>query len=163
MFWGVISLSVFSSFLADCLPFFTQSPNSGNPTYVGEGARSVTLAWDYNSDGFSLLHVDLLYIIPGPQTVIVTRKAPGQNLIVYSPSGYTGRISFSDRATFQISNIVQSDSRIFQCRLSFSNSDPPEFQQNAEVVVVGEYSFIDCKKKFSDTIIIEISITQLVD
>ena len=139
MFWGVISLSVFFSFLADCLPSFTQFPNSGNPTYVAEGAGSVTLAWNYNSDGFSLLRVDLLYIIPGPRTVIVARKVPAQNLRVYSSSGYTGRISFSDRATFQISNIVQSDSRTFQCRLSFLNSDPPEFQRNAEVVVVGEY------------------------
>ena len=127
-------------FLVDCLPSFTQSPNSGNPTYVADGASSVTLAWDYNAGQFQLLFVDLLYTIPGPKTVVVARKMPRKDLIVYSSSGYAAeRISFTGTATFQISNIVQSDSRTFQCRIMFSDSTPPEYQDNAVVVVVGEY------------------------
>ena len=74
------------------------------------------------------------------------RTAEGQ-LLVNPASGYSGsRISFTGslpgnvgQITFRISKIAQSDSRIFKCNLSFSNSfNPPDIQSSVELVVVGK-------------------------
>ena len=126
--------------LADCQrqPSFTAIPNNGNPSYVTEGAGSLTLAWDYNADGLTVERVSLLYL-NGVDEVIVARKAPSQPLEIAPLSGYDGRLTFRGRATFEISSIVPSDSRIFRCKVSFTTISPGQISSNVEVVVVGEY------------------------
>ena len=125
--------------LADCQPSFTVKPNNGNPIYVTDGAGSLTLAWDYNADGRTVERVHLVYI-NGGHDIVVARKAPGQPLQINELSGYNGRVTFTGRATFRISSIVPSDSRIYKCRVTFETASPPEISDSSvEVVVVGEY------------------------
>ena len=131
---------MFSFFLADCAPSFTVTPNNGNKVYVLDRASFRDLVWDYKSDGFILEKVELLYLKPDFRTAPVAKKVPGQQLQIFSSSGYSGRVEFYGNGTFRILNIVSSDSRIFQCRISFTNADPPEYQNNAELIVVGKSS-----------------------
>ena len=118
-------------------------PNNGNTIYVNRDTSSLTLAWDYNADGRTVNEVFLLYRKGGHDVVVIAGKRLNQPLQINSASGYNGRVSFSGRATFMISNIVPSDSRIYKCRVSFTTYDPPEISSNIEVVVVGEYGCID--------------------
>ena len=130
---------VFSVFLADCKPSFTATPNSGNDVYVLDGASFEDLIWNYNSDGFTLEKVELLYFNPDSTTAIVAKKlASSQQLQIFGSSGYSGRVQIRESATFRILNIIPSDSRTFQCRVAFTNADPPEIQNNAKLVVVGK-------------------------
>ena len=125
--------------LTECQPSFTVIPNNGNTIYVNRDTNSLTLAWDYNADGRTVNEVFLLYRVGG-NDVVIAGKPSSQTLQINPASGYNGRVSFSGRATFTISNIVPSDSRIYKCRVSFTTYDPPEISQsNVEVVVVGEY------------------------
>ena len=124
---------------ADSQPSFTVIPNNGNPIYVTEGASSLTLAWDYNADGRTVKEVFLVYV-NGANAVVVAGKAPSGSLQMNLRSGYNGRVTFRGRATFTISSIVPSDSRIYNCRVTFTTFNPPEISSsNVEVVVVGEY------------------------
>ena len=130
---------VFSVFLADCKPSFTATPNSGNDVYVLDGASFEDLIWNYNSDGSTLENVKLLYFNPDSTTAIVAKKlASSQQLQIFGSSGYSGRVQIRGSATFRILNIIPSDSRTFQCRVTFTNADPPEIQNNAKLVVVGK-------------------------
>ena len=133
-------LYLFSVFLADCMPSFIRTPNNGSTIYVLERASFHDLVWDYNSDGFTLEKVELLYVKQNSTTALVAKKVPGQQLQIFSSSGYSGRVEFHGRATFRILSVVPRDSRIFQCRLSFTNVVPPEFHSDAELVVVGKSS-----------------------
>ena len=118
-------------------------PNNGNTIYVNRDTSSLTLAWDYNADGRTVNEVFLLYR-KGGNDVVIAGKPSSQPLQINQASGYNGRVSFSGRATFTISNIVPSDSSIYKCRVTFTTYDPPEISQsNVEVVVVGEYGCID--------------------
>ena len=124
---------------ADCQPSFTVKPNNGNSIYVTDGAGSLTLAWDYNTDGRTVERVHLVYT-NGGREIAVARKAPGQPLQINSLSGYDGRVTFTGRATFRISSIVPSDSGTYKCRVLFTTVSPPEISDSGvEVVVVGEY------------------------
>ena len=126
-------------YIAVCRPSFTVIPNNGNTIYVNKGASSLTLAWDYNTDGRTVDTVLLVYI-EGSRDVIIAGKRPNQPLQINTASGYDGRVSFSGRVTFTISNIVPSDSRIYKCRVTFTTFNPIEISRsNVEVVVVGEY------------------------
>ena len=108
---------------------------------MSEGAGSLTLAWDYNADGRTVREVLLLYKDGAGDDVIVAGKAPSGSLQIQSGVGYDGRVTFRGRATFEISSIVPSDSRIFKCRVTFESFNPPEISKSSvEVVVVGEYS-----------------------
>ena len=125
--------------LAECQPSFTVIPNNGNTIYVNRDTSSLTLAWDYNADGRTVDTVILVYV-EGSHAVVIAGKRPGQSLQIDPPSGYSGRVSFSGRATFTISNIVPSDSRIYKCRVTFTTFSPHEISRSdVEVVVVGEY------------------------
>jgi len=118
------------------MPSFTRTPNNGNKIYVLDRASFHDLVWEYNPDGFTLEKVELLYVKPNSTTALVAKKVPGQQLQIFSSSGYSGRVEFHGRATFRILSVVPRDSRIFQCRLSFTNVVPPEFHSDAELVVV---------------------------
>ena len=146
---GIIEVSVrvgstvrafFLFVFADCQqPSFTAIPNNGNSIYVTEGAGSLTLTWDYNADGLTVDRVFLMYVNRVDE-VIVARKAPSGSLEINPHSGYDGRVTFRGRATFEISSIVPSDSRIFECRVTFTTISPGQISEsNVEVVVVGEY------------------------
>ena len=104
-----------------------------------EGAGSLTLPWDYNADGRTVRDVLLVYTTGG-HDVIVAVKAPNQPVQITPGVGYDGRVTFRGRATFEISSIVPSDSRIFRCRVVFTTYNPYDISRsNVEVVVVGEY------------------------
>ena len=132
-------LFYFVSVIAVCQPSFTVIPNNGNTIYVNRATSSLTLAWDYNADGRTVDTVILVYI-EGSHAVVVAGKSGNQPLQINPASGFSGRVSFSGRATFTISNIVPSDSRIYKCRVTFTTFSPHEISRsNVEVVVVGEY------------------------
>ena len=135
--------------LVDSQP--TLSPVIGNKLYVTSGSSSFDLSWNYNTDGRTITVVFLKYAGTGNNDVTVAGKTPTSRLIVNPASGYSGRITFSGsltanvgKITFRISNIVQSDSRIFKCDLSFTSFDPPDVENAVELVVIGEYA---CKIK----------------
>ena len=118
-------------------------PNNGNTIYVNRDTSSLTLAWDYNADGRTVATVMLVYI-ERSNGVVIAGKHTNQPLQIVQASGFNGRVSFSGRATFTISNIVPSDSRIYKCRVIFTTFNPIEISRsNVEVVVVGEYGYID--------------------
>ena len=62
-------------YIAVCRPSFTVIPNNGNTIYVNKGASSLTLAWDYNTDGRTVDTVLLVYI-EGSRDVIIAGKRP---------------------------------------------------------------------------------------
>ena len=137
--------------LVDSQP--TLTPVSGNKLYVTSGSSSFDLSWNYNTDGRTINEVFLKYV--GTRNndgdVTVAGKTPTSRLRVNPLSVYSGRITFFGsltanvgKITFRISNIVQSDSRIFKCDLSFTSFNPPDVQNAVELVVIGEYA---CKIK----------------
>ena len=124
--------------LAECQPSFTVIPNNGNTIYVNRDTSSLTLAWDYNADGRTVDTVILMYV-EGGHNVVIAGKHTNKPLQIEQAS-YSGRVSFSGRATFTISSIVPSDSRIYKCRVTFTTFNPIEISRsNVEVVVVGKY------------------------
>lgn len=125
----------------------TLTPVIGNKLYVTSGSSSFDLSWNYNADGRTIEEVDLKYVGTGNNDVVVARGTSIFQFQVNPASGYSGRITFSGslranvgKITFRISNIVQSDSRIFKCDLSFTSFNPPDVQSSVEVVVIGEYA-----------------------
>ena len=113
-------------------------PNNGKTIYVNKDTSSLTLTWDYNADGRTVEKVLLVYT-EGGHDVVVAGKGPSQPLQIDPASGYSGRVSFSGRVTFTISDIVPSDSGIYKCRVTFTTFNPLEISSNVEVVVGGEY------------------------
>lgn len=131
----------------------TLTPVIGNKLYVTSGSSSFDLSWNYNTDGRTIKEVVLKYVGTRNNDVDVTvaGRTPTFRLQVNPASGYSGRITFFGsltanvgKITFRISNIVQSDSRIFKCDLSFTSFNPPDVQNAVELVVIGEYA---CKIK----------------
>lgn len=125
----------------------TLTPVIGNKLYVTSGSSSFDLSWNYNADGRTIEEVDLKYVGTGNNDLVVARETSIFQFQVNRASGYSGRITFSGsltanvgKITFRISNIVQSDSRIFKCDLSFTSFNPPDVQSSVEVVVIGEYA-----------------------
>lgn len=125
----------------------TLTPVIGNKLYVTSGSSSFDLSWNYNADGRTIEEVDLKYLGTGNNDLVVARETSIFQFQVNPASGYSGRITFSGsltanvgKITFRISNIVQSDSRIFKCDLSFTSFNPPDVQSSVEVVVIGEYA-----------------------
>lgn len=125
----------------------TLTPVIGNKLYVTSGSSSFDLSWNYNADGRTIEEVDLKYVGTGNNDLVVARETSIFQFQVNPASGYSGRITFSGsltanvgKITFRISNIVQSDSRIFKCDLSFTSFNPPDVQSSVEVVVIGEYA-----------------------
>ena len=104
------------------------------------------MTWDYNTDGRTIKEVQLKYIGAGNNDKTVAGRSPTGQLQVNPASGYTdSKISFFGslsgnvgQITFRISKIVQSDSRIFKCDLSFNSFNPPDIQSSVELVVVGK-------------------------
>lgn len=130
--------------LVDSQP--TLTPVIGNKLYVTNGSSSFDLSWNYNTDGRTIKEVELKYASTGNIDVTVAGRTSFTRLQVNPASGYSGRITFSGsltanvgKITFRISNIVQSDSRIFRCDLSFTTFNPPNVQNSVELVVIGEY------------------------
>ncbi|XP_068687443.1 protein turtle homolog B-like isoform X1 [Montipora foliosa] len=103
----------------ECAPWFTLKPNNGNDYYVLNGTNTLSLIWDYNSDGESVREVSLLYFDESTRSdVYVAAKFGSSALIVYN--SYTGRVQFFARATFTIDKIIPSDSREFKCLVNFN-------------------------------------------
>ena len=128
----------------DCKP--TLIPLSGSKVYVLDGSNYYALTWSYNTDGRTIKEVQLKYSGTGSVDTTVAGKTPTGQLQVNPGSGYSAsRISYSGslsanagQITFGISNIAQSDNRIFKCDLSFDSFDPPDIQSSIELVVVGK-------------------------
>ena len=129
----------------DCEPTLTPLKGS-NKVFEFNGSNYYDLTWDYNTDGRTIREVQLKYIGAGNNDITVAGRTPTGRLQVNPASGYsTNRISFTGplsgnvgKITFRISNIVQSDSRIFKCDLSFASFNPPDIQSSVELVVVGK-------------------------
>ena len=104
------------------------------------------MTWDYNTDGRTIKEVQLKYGGTGNSDITVAGRTPTGQLQVNAASGYSAsKISYSGslsgsvgQITFRISNIVQSDSRIFKCDLSFDSFNPPDIQSSIKLVVVGK-------------------------
>ena len=105
------------------------------------------MTWDYDTEGRTIREVDLIYVDARNTDITVARRTPAGQLQFDPSSGYSAsRIRFFGsllgnvgQITFRISKIAQSDSRIFKCNLSFSNSfNPPDIQSSVELVVVGK-------------------------
>ena len=131
--------------LVDSQPILT--PVIGNKLYVTSGSSSFDLSWNYNTDGRTIKEVVLKYVGTGNTDVAVAGRTRSSRLQVNPASGYSGRITFFGsltanvgKITFRISNIVQNDSRIFKCDLSFTSFNPPDVQNSVELVVIGEYA-----------------------
>ena len=128
----------------DCEP--TLTPLKGSKVFEFNGSNYYDLTWDYNTDGRTIKEVQLKYIGVGNNDVTVAGRTPTGQLQVNPASGYSAsRISYSGslpgkvgQIAFRISNIVQSDSRIFKCDLSFNSFNPPDIQSSVELVVVGK-------------------------
>ncbi|XP_068687448.1 hemicentin-2-like isoform X1 [Montipora foliosa] len=124
----------------ECAPWFTQEPNNGNDYYVLNGTNTLSLIWDYNSDGESVREVSLSYFDESTGSdVYVAAKFGSSALIVYD--SYTGRVQFFARATFTIDKIIPSDSRQFKCLVNFNMPPvnpgiPPGMASAVRVVVV---------------------------
>ena len=135
---------VFFHAFTDCQP--TLTPQGVGKDYVNDGANVYDLTWNFNTDGLTVKEVQLKYSGTGNADITVAGRTPTGQLQVNSLSGYsTSRISFTGslsgnegQITFHISNIVQSDSRIFKCELSFNSFNPPDIQSTVELVVVGK-------------------------
>ena len=129
----------------DCQP--TLIPLRGSKVYVLDGSSFYDLTWSYNTDGRTIKEVQLKYGGTGNIDITVAGITPTGQLQVNPASSYTdSKIIFSGslsgnvgQITFRISNIVQSDSRIFKCDLSFNSFNPPDIQRSVELVVVGKY------------------------
>ena len=129
----------------DCQP--TLIPLRGSKVYVLDGSNSYDLTWNYNTDGRTIKEVQLRYSGTGNADITVAGRTPTGQLQVNPGSGYSAsRISYSGslsgnvgQFTFRISNIAQSDNRIFKCDLSFNSFNPPDIQSSIELVVVGKY------------------------
>ena len=128
----------------DCQP--TLIPLRGSKVYVLDGSNSYDLTWNYNTDGRTIKEVQLKYGGTGNSDITVAGRTPTGQLQVNAASGYSAsRISFFGslsgsvgQITFRISNIVQSDSRIFKCDLSFNSFNSPGIQSSVKLVVVGK-------------------------
>ena len=104
------------------------------------------MTWNYNTDGRTIKEVQLKYVGTGNFDITVAGRTLTGQLQVNPASGYSAsRISYSGslsgnvgQITFRISNIVQSDSRIFKCDLSFNSFNPPDIQSSVELVLVGK-------------------------
>ncbi|XP_068734046.1 fibroblast growth factor receptor 3-like isoform X2 [Montipora capricornis] len=124
-----------------CAPSFTQKQNNGNDYFVLNGTNTLSLIWDYNSDGESVREVSLLYVDESTGSdVYVAAKFGSSALIVYH-SSYTGRVQFFARATFTIDKIIPSDSRQFKCLVNFNTplinpGIPPGMVSDVRVIVV---------------------------
>ena len=135
---------VFFHAFTDCQP--TLTPLGRSKDYVNDGANVYDLTWSYNTDGRTIKEVQLKYGGSGNIDITVAGITPTTQLQVNPLSGYSAsRISFTrplsgnvGQITFRISNIVQSDSRIFKCDLSFNLFNPPDIQSSVELVVVGK-------------------------
>ena len=135
---------VFFHACTDCQP--TLTPPGGSEDYVNDGSNVYDLTWRYNTDGRTIQEVQLKYSGTGNADITVAGRTPTGQLRVNPGSGYSAsRISFTGslsgsvgQITFRISNIVQSDSRIFKCDLSFNSFNPPNILSSIELVVVGK-------------------------
>jgi len=104
--------------MADCAPRFIATPldSGGIFFYVFANVSFVTLSWDYNPDGETVKYVELYTY----HDLLVARKPPNQPLQLFDNSSYGGRVTFSGRATFTISNITKKDNyQYFRCQVSF--------------------------------------------
>ena len=107
------------------MPSFNATPGNDSHYFsVLEDAGFVALSWDYDADGETVRYVDLLVWNSSlNQLVKVARKPFNQPLQVFDASGYGGRVTFSEKATFTISNITRNDDRKkFKCQVSSFNS-----------------------------------------
>ena len=128
----------------DCQP--TLTPLRGSKDYVNDGSSFYNFTWNYNTDGRTIQEVQLKYGGTGNIDITVAGRTPTGQLQINAASGYSAsRISFFGslsgsvgKITFRISNIVQSDSRIFKCDLRFTTFNPPSVQSSVELVVVGK-------------------------
>ena len=128
----------------DCEP--TLTPLKGSKVFEFNGSNYYDLTWDYNTDGRTIREVQLKYIGAGNNDITVAGRTPTGRLQVNPLSGYSAsRISFDGSLsgnvgtiTFRISNIAQSDNRIFKCDLSFNSFNPPDIHSSVELVVVGK-------------------------
>ena len=132
--------------MADCAPRFITTPlDSGGIInfYVLANASFVTLVWDYNPDGETVKYVELYtYNFSTNNDVLMARKPPNQPLQVFENSSYSGRVTFSGRATFTISNITQSENyAYFKCQVSFysRNYRQRPIRSGLYLVLVGKY------------------------
>ena len=143
-YYKIIALNTF--FLSiECNPSFTKTPGSNNKFYVDEGKNSLTLTWDYNSDGETVTWVDLMYKkSSGADDQLIARKMAGQHLQVSPTSGYTGRVtstvspSVSFSADFTLWYIKKSDRRTFECKVYFTSVANPWITNPLDLIVVGK-------------------------
>ena len=128
----------------DCEP--TLTPLNGSKVYVIDGSNFYDLTWNYNTDGRTIKEVQLKYVGTENNDIMVAGRSPAGQLQVNPASGYSAsRISFTGslsgnvgQISFRVSNIAQSDNRIFKCDLSFNSFNPPDIQSSVELVVVGK-------------------------
>lgn len=116
------------------MPAFTKTPSSNDKVYVDEIANSLLLSWDYDADGETVTWVDLMY----DDEILIARKTVNKELEISPASGFSGRMTFSGKATFKLWNIVQSDGRKFECKVYFKSVLSPWIKSRVELIVIGK-------------------------
>ena len=101
---------------------------------MDEGANSLLLSWDYDADGETVTWVDLMY----GDEILIARKTVNKELEISPASGFSGRMTFSGKATFKLWNIVQSDGRKFECKVYFKSVLSPRIKSRVELIVIGK-------------------------
>lgn len=125
---------------ADCKPAFTKTPSSNGKVYVDKGTNSFALSWDFNTDGETVTWVDLMYKKSGSSDELIARKI-GNQLQVPTTTSYFGRVTTTtEKATFVIWYIAESDERTFECKVYFSSVSNPWIMSAVKLIVVGKSS-----------------------
>ncbi|PFX13835.1 Hemicentin-1 [Stylophora pistillata] len=132
----VLSLSSLEWCFVDCKPAFTKTPSSNGKVYVDKGTNSFALSWDFNTDGETVTWVDLMYKKSGSSDELIARKI-GKQLQVPRTTNYFGRVTTTtEKATFVIWYIAESDERTFECKVYFSSVSNPWIMSAVKLIVV---------------------------
>lgn len=124
--------------MADCAPRFNATPGRNGYFSVFPNASFVTLVWDYNPDVETVKYVEL-YTQNSYKSLLVARKPPNQALQVFHNSSYSGRVTFSGKATFTISDVTQKDNyQFFRCQVSFLARIYRPIRSHLYLVLVGK-------------------------
>ena len=134
---------MFSFFLADCQPTFFSKPGNDGKLYVLNGQNSVTLTWTYSTSGNTILWVDFQYAEGQSDRLVARKQPPLNNGVLQIPrnNGYNNRVTYTGStgtASFEVKNIVPSDSRIFECKVTFTSVDDPWIESAVELIVAGK-------------------------
>ena len=130
--------------LADCQPSFFSKPGNNGTLYVLNGQNSVTLTWTYSASGNAILWVDFQCHEGQSDKLVARKKPPLDNGVLQIPNnnGYNDRVAYTGSrgtASFEVKNIVPSDSRIFECKVTFDSVNHPWIESAVKLIVAGKY------------------------